>query len=835
MRIKGFLLEFFLLISSFSFVFPAESPPINPRDITAHLIGHAHIDLSWCWLWEETVHDVAVNTFKGMLIQMEKTQGLTFAQSQPALYDAIEKEYPDLFKAIAAKVQQGTWIPVGGMWAEPDLNMPDGESLVRQLLYGKGYFQEKFGKDVKVGWNPDSFGHNGQLPQIYSKSGIRSYVFTRCGPEKTPLFRWEGIDGSRILDYVPSAGPAFGYLTDLSQGLRDQLMEASKYTAARDFLILYGVGDHGGGPRDSDVEAYEKFRLDPSHPQMKFADPEAYFKQIEMSGIPIPSVKGELNFVFPACYTTQARTKKNNRRGESLLLTAEKFSTLAASSGYRDYYPERDIDEAWKIVMRNQFHDIICGSCIGPAYEEAEEFYREAFRRGERALDFSLESIMDRIDTSGAGIPVVVFNPLFWERTDPLVVDILTPAGTRNLMVLNPQGAEIPFQVVQTTVEKEQSRYRLLFMAEKVPSFGYSLYRIKENKKGERFTSTLHVSRSGMENEFFRIAIDPVTGWIKSIVDKRSGREVLGGAGNILQAIADEPEIMSAWELGLKEMIETIGEKGSQIEVVEAGPVRAVLRIKNRFRRSRFEQDIILMDGSPRIDFLIKLDWQERNVMIKAAFPVNVKNEKAEFEIPFGSVSRPVDGAEVPALKWIDLSDESGKFGVSILNDCKYGFDVRGSTMRMSVIHGATYPDPEADRGSHELAYSLFPHAGTWREAGTVRRGYELNNPLIPRVAMAHAGKLGTMQSFIQSEPDNVIVSTLKKEKGYYNRSLILRLYESSGRKTEASVTFPWPITAAEADLMENPLKEVPVSGNRLSLSFQPFEIKTLRITRKEK
>ena len=831
---RRLLAMFYLIVSSFVFVLPAQSQPINPRDITAHLIGHAHIDLSWCWLWEETVHDIAVNTFKGMLTQMEKAPGLTFAQSQPALYDAIEKTYPDLFKAIEAKIRQGTWIPVGGMWAEPDLNMPDGESLVRQLLYGKGYFQEKFGKDVKVGWNPDSFGHNGQLPQIYAKSGIRYYVFTRCGPEKTPLFWWEGIDGSKILDYVPSAGPAFGYLTDLSQGLRNPLMEVSKYTPARDFLILYGVGDHGGGPRDSDVQAYEKYRLDPSHPQMKYADPESYFKQIETSGISLPSIKGELNFTFPACYTTQARTKKNNRRGESLLLTAEKFSTLAASSGYRDYYPERDMDEAWKIVMRNQFHDIICGSCIGPAYDEAEKFYREAFRRGERALDFSLESIMDRIDTSGEGIPVIVFNPLFWERTDPIVVDVLMPAEAKNLMVLNPQGTEIPFQVVQTAAEKEQTRYRLLFMAEKVPSFGYSLYRVKESKKGGKFTTPLHVSRNRMENEFFRVTIDPFTGWMKSIVDKRSGREILAGAGNILQAIADEPEIMSAWELGLKKTIGTIGENGSQIEVVEAGPIRAILRIKNSFRRSRFEQDIVLMAGSPRIDFRLKLDWQERNVMIKAAFPVTAKNQSADFEIPFGSVSRPVDGTEVPALKWIDLSDESGQFGVSILNDCKYGFDVRESTMRMSVIHGATYPDPEADRGSHELAYSLFPHAGTWREAGTVRRGYELNNPLIPRIAMAHAGKMGPVHSFIQAEPGNVVVSTLKKEKGYYNRSLILRLYESSGRKTEASVTFPWSVTAMETDLMENPSKEVQVSGNRISLSFKPFEIKTLKIIRKE-
>ena len=834
MRVKRLLPVFFLVVSSFTILLSPQSQPLNSRDITAHLIGHAHIDLSWCWLWEETVHDIAVNTFKGILTQMEKTSGLTFAQSQPALYEAIEKTYPDLFKAIEAKVRQGTWIPIGGMWAEPDLNMPDGESLVRQLLYGKGYFLEKFGKDVKVGWNPDSFGHSGQLPQILAKSGIRYYVFTRCGPEKTPLFWWEGIDGSRILDYVPPAGPAFGYLTDLKQGLRDPLMEASKFTTARDFLILYGVGDHGGGPRDSDVQAYEKYRLDPSHPQMIYDDPENYFKGIEASGITLPLVKKELNFTFPACYTTQARTKKNNRRGESLLLTAEKFSTLSVSCGFRDYYPERDLDEAWKIVMRNQFHDIICGSCIGPAYDEAERFYREAFRRGERALDFSLESIINEINTSGEGIPVVVFNPLFWERTEPVEIEISIPNNIGYPRIRNPRGQEIPFQIVQKANEGDQSRFHLLFVAEKVPSFGYSLYRISVNKKEPKFPTSIRASRDQVENEFFRITLQPSTGWIKSIIDKRDKHEVLSGDGNILQAISDEPEMMSAWELGLKKAIGAVGEGGAKIEVIETGPVRAVLRIKSDFRRSRFEQDIVLIAGSPRIDFRLKLDWQERNVMIKAAFPVAARNRSADFEIPFGSISRPVDGAEVPALKWIDLSDESGKFGVSILNDCKYGFDVRESTMRMSVIHGATYPDPEADRGSHELAYALFPHAGTWREAGTVRRGYEMNNPLISRIAMAHGGKMGMVQSFIQAEPDNVVVSTLKKAKGYYDRSLILRLYESSGRRTDASVTFPWPVIATEADLMENPAKEVPVSGNQVSLSFKPFEIKTLKIIRKE-
>ncbi|MGB8960215.1 MAG: hypothetical protein WCC00_14500, partial [Candidatus Aminicenantales bacterium] len=389
---------------------PAAAPaPVPPRELTAHLVGHAHIDLSWLWRWEETVADIARYTFKGTLAQMDKMPGLTFAQSQAAIYDAIEKDQPELFARISRKIKEGTWVPVGGMWVEPDANMPDGEALARQLLYGKRYFLDKFGVDVKVGWNPDTFGHNWQLPQILRRAGIDSYVFGRCapGPDPTHFFWWEGMDGSRVLGYVPAGW----YNVSLQDGTRQILETARKNTAIKDFMILYGAGDHGGGPRDVDLAAIKKLREDPNEPRLVFDLPEAYLKGITAAnGAALPVVRRELNFTFPACYTTQAATKKNNRQLESLLVTAEKFSAIAATSGFRDYYPERDIDEAWKIVLRNQFHDILDGSSIGPVYDEVAGFYRQARTRGERALDFSLETIGNAIDTRGEGFPVVVYN-----------------------------------------------------------------------------------------------------------------------------------------------------------------------------------------------------------------------------------------------------------------------------------------------------------------------------------------------------------------------------------------------------------------------------------------
>jgi alpha-mannosidase len=820
------VLVILLAVSSFGIPREKAPAPLKPRDFTAHLVGHAHIDLAWLWRWEETVHDIATHTFLGTLAQMDKLPGLTFAQSQAAVYEAIEKSHPAIFERIREKVREGTWIPVGGMWAEPDLNMPDGESFARQLLYGKRYFLDKFGFDVTVGWNPDGFGHNFQLPQILHRAGIKSYVFERCAPEKTPVFRWEGLDGSRLLAYVP---PGW-YLADLKNGVKDLIFESSKYTPLKDFMLLYGEGDHGGGPRATDVEAVRKFKDDKNHPRLAFASPEHYFRLLEKSGIDFPIVKRELNYAFPACYTTQARTKKYNRRMENLLLAAEKFSSVAVAGGARSYYPERDIDEAWKIVLRNQFHDIFDGSSIGPVYEESGRYYESAKERAQRALDFSLEALANQVDTRGEGIPLLVFNPLAWERTEPVEAEVAVPGLAKAVKIIDSAGIEVPHQVLEETPTADRTSLRLLFIAESVPSLGYRTYRVQPAESRAEFKTNLAVNGSSLENDFFRLTLNPQTGWIRSLVDKRTGREMLAGDGNVLQAIVDEPPGMSAWELGLKDTSWEIGAQGAAVEVIERGPVRAVVRVKSAFRNSRFVGDIRLYSLVPRVDCRLFLDWQERNLMIKAAFPAAVKNASAMFEIPYGAIPRPADGAEVPALRWIDLTDEGGAYGLGLLNDCKYGFDVRGNVMRISIVHGATEPDPEADRGEHELLYSIYPHAGSWEEAQTFRRGYELNSPLLARAAMVHPGGWPAEQSFIRIEPANVIISAVKKESGYFNRSTILRLYEVAGKEGEARIELPIPVEATETDLIERPLAKIATDGKIIRIPIKPFEVKTLRI-----
>ena len=819
---------------------PAAAPaPVPPRELTAHLVGHAHIDLSWLWRWEETVSDIARYTFKGTLAQMDKMPGLTFAQSQAAIYDAIEKDQPELFAEIARKIKEGTWVPVGGMWVEPDANMPDGEALARQLLYGKRYFLDKFGVDVKVGWNPDTFGHSWQLPQILRRAGVDSYVFGRCapGPDPTHFFWWEGMDGSRVLGYVPAGW----YNVSLQDGTRKILETARKNTAIKDFMILYGAGDHGGGPRDVDLAAIGKFREDPNEPRLVFDLPEPYLKGIAAAnGAALPVVKRELNFTFPACYTTQTATKKNNRQMESLLVTAEKFSAIAAASGYRDYYPERDIDEAWKIVLRNQFHDILDGSSIGPVYDEVAGFYRQARQRAERALDFSLETISNAIDTRGEGFPVVVYNPLFWERTEPAFADVVIPpdaktakpwAGTVRLT--DGDGKDVPVQVLEKRALGDNTAFRVVFMAEGVPSLGYKLYRLIPAETGWAGAEGLKAGTNEIENDFLKVRLDPKTGWIASLYDKAAKREVLAGPGNVLEAIVDEPKEMSAWELGFKGLAGRAGEDGAVLELVERGPVRVVLRVKSRFRDSTFAQDLTLYRGLPRLDCRMSLDWRERNIMIKAAFPLDIKSPAARFEIPYGSISRPADGTEVPALRWIDVSDGSGQYGTALLNDSKYGFDVKDGVMRMSVVHGATYPDPEADRGRQELLYSVLPHSGDWKSAAVTRKGLELGNPLVARVALVHGGDLPKVHSFIKAGPANVILSAVKKEMGYAEPDLILRLYEIHGEKAEAKIDLPWKVEAQEADLIERPAGKTIGTGTTITVPLAPYEIKTIRLVRK--
>ena len=793
----------------------------NPKDYTIHLVGHAHIDLSWLWRWEETVHDVCTNTFRGLLDVMDKEPSLTFAQSQIALYEAMEREHPDIFEHMKQHIDEGTWEIVGGMWCEPDCNMPAGEALVRQLLYGKRYVRDKFDEDVTVGWDPDTFGHCWSLPQILKKSGIKYYVFTRCSPEKTPVFWWQGIDGSRVLGYTP---PTW-YNASVAPAMKKQLLDWSKKSGLKDGLFLYGEGDHGGGPRAGDVRGYQILSAKPDFPKMQYSTATEYFKKITSLGVDFPVVKDELNFAFRGCYTTQSRIKQLNRKLENLLLTAEKFSSASRFAGLRPYYPMRDLTEAWKIVLRNQFHDILCGSSIGAVYPEVEKFQGEAEERGMRALDESLRCIGGRVPTSGEGIPVIVYNPLSWTRTDLVEVSITSLDPIETLHATSSDGKSEPMQVVRTSKEGDRYVAHALFVARDVPSVGYRLFRLMSGSVSAS-DSDLKASSNVLENEFYRVEVSGTTGRIVRLTDKLQSRDVIKEPGCGLAVVQEKEVGMSAWETSFTDTVAS-PQLVEPVQIVEKGPVQATIRVKTRFRDSCFTQDISLSRGVKRVDVRMTADWVERWQALKLVLPVTVTAEKATFEIPYGNIQRPTNGDEVPALNWIDLSDAT--CGVTLLNDCKYGFSVKGSMMAMTVLRGPGDPDPRADVGRHELGYAIVPHAGGWQQENAARRGYEFNCPLIGMQEPKHAGPLPVEYSFVAVEPENVVLTAMKDGEGYETRQFVLRLCETFGRKATATVKFPRKVVVEEADLMERRIESgVKQQGETITVTLEPYEIKTL-------
>lgn len=803
---------------------------MSPDSYTAHLIGHAHIDLVWLWLWEETIHDISVNTFEGTMHYMDQMPGLTFAQSMAALYEAMEKNYPELFEEISRRIKEDTWCPVGGTWAESDLNIPKGEALVRQVLYGKQYFKEKFGVDVRVGWFPDTFGHSGNVPQIMKKAGIDYYVFGRCAPADKPIFWWKGIDGSKVLAYVP-VGWYNVDLAKISDKIKDLTVKNADLSGVKDILFLYGAGDHGGGPRETDAKAIRELWYKSDFPELRFSSPQYYFEKILQQRSDFPEVAGELNFIFRGCYTTQAKNKYFNRKSENLLLTAEKFSVNSRVHGFRALYPKRDIDEGWKITLRNQFHDILPGSSIGPGNDEVIQYYQDALMRGKRALDFSLEAIGGNINTEGEGIPIVVFNPLSWERNDIVTTTLRYLKQPSGIQVVDSKGTTVPTQILCCKSGDGGYNVTIAFEANAVPSIGYKLYRAQEKTYRESPLTSLRVSPAFMSNDRFVISLDPQSGIITHIQDKAGNRDILTGNGNVLQLLEDKSALAKeagpAWSLGLTgKKIDLTGP--ATISVLESGPVFGKIRVSREFNRSLFTQDIILYSNLPRIEFQMQAEWREREQLLKVAFPLNVSNGQANFEIPYGYLSRPANGEEVPALNWIDLSGMG--YGVSLLNDCKYGFDINGNVMRMTILRSPLSPDPRADEGIHTLAYALYPHAGNFKDALTIREGEAFNNPLIALPEMNHAGKLPSTYSFAQVEPSNVILMAMKEEQGYWNRKIILRLFEAFGSSTVARVTLPMPINAFETNLLEEGMQQVQTENNVITTALDPFEIKTLRI-----
>jgi alpha-mannosidase len=828
------------------------------QQFTIRLVGNSHIDMAWLWPWTETV-EVVHNTFQSVLDLMREYPDFKFTMSSARAYEWMQEKYPDLFAQIKQRVKEGRWEVIGGMWVEPDLNMPDGESLVRQILVGKRYFEKNFGIDVRIGWNPDSFGYNWQLPQIYKRSGMDYFVTQKLlwAHEFTTfpykLFWWQAPDGSRLLTYFPHdyAGGIDAQPLGKDVSIWMPSIYGPKLTDHPEMMHLYGVGDHGGGPTRVMLDHADQLRAPETvFPKLQFSFASDFFADMEkkLPSMQVPTWDGELYFQYHrGVFTTQAETKRRIRQAEETVLNAEKFASIASLYGRE--YPQNVMELTWKNLLFDHFHDIMPGSGIAVNYLDAKRNLENVDRAAGDVTRGSLKEIAAHVNTMGEGVPVIIYNSLSWQRGDAVEAEVQLPAPAKEIEVLDSTGKQAEIQLL--SIDRETHRAHFLLLAN-TPSMGYATYFVRAAAKAPSVRSLLKATSTGqeisLENEFVRLKVDPQSGCMTSLIDKRSNTETLapaetdtggpkdGTCGNLLQTFVDKPKRWDAWNIDADfEKQHWDLDKADEVKLIESGPLRAVIRVKNHFQNSTFIRDITLYAGVPRVDVKMHADWHEKHILLKVAFPVSSHSGKATYEIPFGSVQRPTTRNtpaekaqfEVPAQRWADISDD--KHGFSLLNDCKYGYDAKGNVLRLSLLRSPEWPDPHADEGEHYFTYSLYPHAGDWKQAFTILRGYELNYKLIPMQTEKHAGALPPLHSFLRADSGNVIVTAVKKSED--ENSLIVRFYEWAGKESDVKLELPaGAVSASETNLMEKPAGNVAIENGMVAVHTKPYEIKTVKV-----
>jgi alpha-mannosidase len=806
--------------------------------------SNAHIDAAWLWRKAETI-EVCKNTFSSVLHMMQQRPDFTYTQSSAAYYEWMRTLYPDLFKGIQQQVRDGRWEIVGGMWVEPDCNIPSGESWARHLLYAKRYFQKNFSTDVSIGWNPDSFGYTWNMPMFYRNAGIDAFITQKIGWNDTNvfphrLFWWESADGSRILSYFP-----FDYVNTIEDpfDLVDWLRQYEANTGLTKLMILFGVGDHGGGPSLEMLGRIDQLKTLDVYPTIEHGTASAYLGWLRTRDLSrLPVWKDELYLEYhQGTFTTQAAMKESNRKTEVLLTNAEKFSVMANMDGLP--YPSLPLQEAWRSLLFNQFHDILPGSGIREVYLDAAEDYTACRQIGSMELTKALRHLARsvRTDQASKGTPIIVFNPLGWERTDVATVP-LADGDTSSYAVFNTRGERIPAQ----SVSKSPYQREILFIANAVPALGYEVYELRRDTTPQP-GAPVAAARNMLENAFYNITVDMRTGWISSIVDKRVGEEMLTGAGNRLQLLEDRPTAWDAWNIGWTGVEYPTHFRSAAL--VEQGPVRSVIRVHHDYLKpgrkkdfptedfptSFFDQDIILYNGLDRIDFETRIDWWEEKTMVKVAFPVTAMDTMATYEIPYGTITRSTrmktswekGKVEVPASRWADLS--TSIYGVSLLNTSKYGYDIKGNVMRLSLLRSPNWPDPTADRGKHVIRYSLYSHKGTWSQAHTVQRGYEVNTPLLVLQTDSHKGALPPRHSFFALEPASLILTSIKKaEEG---DAYVVQWYNSGSTPVTATLMLPKiPAQVRLTNFLEGEGTPIEVNGTSVLVPTPSRGVVTVKI-----
>ena len=758
--------------------------------LSVSAIGHAHMDLAWLWPLRETRRKAA-RTFSTALMMLDRYPDYVFGASQPQLYEWVKEDYPALFEKIKRRIREGRWEVQGAMWVEADTNISGGEALVRQLLYGKRYFKREFGQDIRVLWLPDVFGYSGALPQLLKKSGVDYFMTIKLSwniYNKFPhhSFIWSGIDGSEVLAHMPPEGTYNSAASPAS--IHKAEVEYLDKGIATECLMLFGIGDGGGGPGEEHLERLEREHNLEGLLPVKQEFSVDFFDRLSLKQPHLKKWHGELYLEkHQGTYTSQGRSKRYNRKLEIRLRELEFVSVLAQLIKGCPY-PAGKLELLWKEVLLYQFHDILPGSSIRRVYEESLSRY--AFI--EQEIDALLKEVCTKLEQPAPSI----LNTLSWRR-------------------------------------KEWVRLEDRWIKVEAEPMGY-VWITDSGRSLERDFHSPKATVNSLENDILLVSFNP-DGSIQSIYDKEMKREILDSeqSGNKLTIYHDTGD---AWDFS----IQYSQRPPLSCELVSAeasveGPKAEVVQVY-RFGASQIEQRIVLMEGSRRLDFVTRADWHESLKMLRTSFPLKLKAMEAGCDIQFGSVMRPTHGNtgfdmarhEICAHKWVDLSEPD--YGVALLNDSKYGYSVNDSILDINLLRSPKYPDEDADQGYHEFTYSLYPHKGNAVSGRVNQAAYELNMPLSVHARSAGSGDMnGGDFSFVRTDSDQILVEAVKKAED--SSHIIIRLYESHGTSADAMIKFGLPPRrAALADLMEQEMIPLELCGSEVRLIFKPFEIHTLKI-----
>ena len=809
-------------------------------EATVSAVGHTHIDVAWLWRLRQT-RDKTSRSFATVLKLMEEYPDYRFMSSQAQLYEFIRQEHPAIFARIRESVRQGRWEPEGGMWVEADTNLSSGESLVRQFLVGKRFFRNAFGADCKILWLPDVFGYSAALPQIMKQCGINYFMTTKISwneYDKLPYdtFLWRGLDGSEVLTHFISTMDTVkeekDWITTYNGDLNPSQVigcwqRYQQKDLNRDVLFAFGHGDGGGGPTHGMLERGRRMHMGiEGCPKVEFQFARDYFDRLQkdIAGRKrLPRWVGELYFEHHrGTLTAQASAKRWNRRSEFLYHDLETLESLV-NLDHLSSYPSAALLEGWKVILLNQFHDILPGSSIREVYEDSQKQYEDLHRTGGRMLEKALQQASRRVGLARDSL--LLFNTLGFSRRE--VAEMQRPQHTGFLLRDPQSGAVLPWQ--------KTFDGKIIFTSPEVPAKGYCAISVEAGE--QRQTTPLTATLREMHTPFFDLTFDEAM-QIASLIDRRTGRSVApqGEPLNRLIVYEDRPFEHRAWNVQAYYTEKSwVLSDVSHAEVLECGPVRAVVLVERKFLHSVIRQYITAYAELDRIDIRNEIDWDDSYLLLKADFPVDVNAVKATFDIQFGNIERVThentlwDFAQFEscAHKWADLSDNS--FGLAVLNDCKYGYSAKDGHIALTLLRSANDPQPKQDCTHHTFTYSLYPHAGPAAISRVVQEGYSLNCPLYTMFSNAQKGAWPERFSLACVDADNIILETVKRAED--SDALILRLYETWNRATDCSIRFGRLMEmAAQCDMMEENEALLQVEGNRLRLHFRPFEIKTLKV-----